>query len=217
MNLRNKRILITAGPTWVPIDKVRVISNIATGSTGILLAQALVKLDAKVTLLLGPVGACCLNPKVKIIRFRFFDELKSLIEKELVVKQYDIVIHSAAVSDYWLKNSYRQKVKSGIKQWQIGLAPTPKIINSIKKLQPALFLVGFKFTPQLSKAKLVKQARAVMQDSGADLMVANTIYNGRYNAYIVSQSSVKAAIFSRDKLATALIREIGESLCQVQS
>ena len=64
MSLKNKRILITAGPTWVAIDSVRVISNIATGETGILLAKRLSLQGAKVTLALGP--SCCAYASGKI-------------------------------------------------------------------------------------------------------------------------------------------------------
>ena len=50
MKLKNKRVLITAGPTWVKIDKVRVISNTASGKTGLLFADAFKRLGSKVTL-----------------------------------------------------------------------------------------------------------------------------------------------------------------------
>ena len=52
--LKNKKILITAGPTWIPIDKVRVITNIFKGRLGIIIAKEAIKRKAKVTLLLGP-------------------------------------------------------------------------------------------------------------------------------------------------------------------
>ena len=71
MVLKNKNILITAGPTWVPIDRVRVISNIATGKTGILLAKSANKLGAKVTLVLGPVGEVGLEKEINVKRFYF--------------------------------------------------------------------------------------------------------------------------------------------------
>lgn len=76
MSLKNKRVLITAGPTWVAIDKVRVISNTATGATGKILAQQLANKGAKVTLLINAENSCCLNKKIKILPFRFFDQLK---------------------------------------------------------------------------------------------------------------------------------------------
>lgn len=229
MDLKNKKILITTGPTWVPIDKVRVISNIATGSTGIQLAEKLALLGAKVTLLLGAVKICCLNKKVRLIHFKYFEELKNLLLKELSSKKYNIVIHSAAVSDYQPKISYKQKVKSGIKDWKLYLAPTPKIINYVKKIDPCVFLVGFKFELRANKTKLIKQARCLMKSSCADLVVANRIYNGNYSAYIVNpirnikhktlvskgvnRSEVSAVIKSRNELVKKLVREIGERLC----
>jgi len=214
MSLKNKRILITAGPTWVPIDNVRVISNIATGKTGILLAEKLQHIGAKVTLLLGPIEPCCLNKNIKLIRFKFFTDLKDLIISELGSEQYNIVIHSAAVSDYRPKTYFRQKIKSGIKQWNLKLVPTPKIIDSIKKLDRSLFLVGFKFEPQSPKNELINKARILIRHSQADLVVANTIYSGRYNAYIVSQGKVSDAMHSRNELVKTLIRETANTLCQ---
>ncbi|MBU1999188.1 MAG: phosphopantothenoylcysteine decarboxylase, partial [Candidatus Omnitrophica bacterium] len=69
-NLKNKKILITAGPTWVPVDDVRVISNSASGETGILLAKRLSGQGAKVTLLLGPIGNYNPDKKIKLVLFR---------------------------------------------------------------------------------------------------------------------------------------------------
>jgi phosphopantothenoylcysteine decarboxylase/phosphopantothenate--cysteine ligase len=214
MNLKNKRILITAGPTWVPIDTVRVISNIATGQTGILLAERLQRIGAKVTLLSGPVEPCYLNKNIRLIRFKFFDDLRDLIRRELGSKPYDIVIHTAAVSDYKPKTYYRHKIKSGRKLWKLNLSPTVKIINSIKKINPYLFLVGFKFEPQSSKSKLIRRARILMRDSKADLVIANTLHNGRYSAYMVSQKKVSGTLYSKNELVKILIRAVGDHLCQ---
>ena len=212
MNLSNKRVLITAGPTWVPIDNVRVISNIATGETGILLAGRLQRLGACVTLILGPTGVCCLNKKIKILRFKFFDELQNIIKKELRNKKYDIVIHSAAVSDYKSEICYRQKIKSGIKKWRLNLIPTPKIIDLIKKIDSALFLVGFKFEPGASKQLLLKKARSLMNRAKLDLVVANSICNSRYAAYIMRKDKTYGVFRNKNCLTDKLIQMIGESL-----
>ena len=97
-----KKVLITAGPTWVAIDKVRVISNIASGETGILLADKLSEQGAKVTLVLGPGNDKngIQNSRIKIIRFSFFEELRQALKKELKASRYDFIIHSAAVSGF---------------------------------------------------------------------------------------------------------------------
>lgn len=208
MNLKNKRILITAGPTWVPIDKVRVISNIATGETGILLAEKFCRLGAKVTLLLGPAETCCLNKKIKLLRFRFFDQLKNLLKRELAAKKYVLVIHSAAVSDYRMQRPSAGKVKSGLKSWQIKLVPSEKLIRLVKKIDPRIFLVGFKFEPQATKNKLIQRARRLLLDSRADLVVANSIKNNKYETYIINPNRIDGPFFSKEDMVSGLVKAI---------
>lgn len=209
-NLKNKRILITAGPTWVPIDKVRVISNIATGKTGILLAEKLQRLGAKVTLILGPVGICCLNKKIRLIHFKFFNELKDLIKKELKFKKYDIVIHSAAVSDYRPTKIYAHKIKSGLKNLSINLVPTEKIIDLIKKINSSLFVIGFKFEPKAEKNKLIQRAKKLLLHSKLDLTVANAIERDKYEAYIINPKRIYGPLFSKENMVSKLIKVIGD-------
>ncbi len=214
-NLKNKRVLITAGPTWVGLDSVRVISNTATGQTGILLADKLVKSGAKVTLLLGPAAESrSLNKKIKLIRFKFFDELKSAIIKEIRGGKYDVVIHSAAVSDYMPKVNFNRKVKSGIKRWKLCLMPTPKLIDSIKKINRGLFLVGFKFEPGVPRKILIARARGLITRAKLDLAVANTVYKGRYCAYLVNKRRVYGPLFTKKDMARDLIGLIGENICE---
>jgi len=170
-DLRNKRILITAGPTRVPIDSVRVISNLATGKTGRLIAQKLKRKRAKITLLFGPLD---------------FTQLQSALRRELKEKKFDIVIHSAAVSDYRLKTTRKSKINSGIRNLKLELVPTAKIIESIKKLSPGVFLVGFKFQPQATKEVLIRGAQRLRKKASADMVVANTIIGkSGYRAYLL--------------------------------
>lgn len=209
MDIKNKRILITAGPTWVPIDSVRVISNIATGATGMALAEQLSRLGAKVTLLLGQIPACQPKKDIKIIRYKFFEELYRLFKQALQKGSYDIVIHSAAVSDYKPKDNFHKKVRSGAKAWVLRLEPTKKIINLVKGLKPKPLLVGFKFEPFSSKGYLLQQAHLLMQHAKADLIVANTTRKDNYCAYILGQEEILGPFVSKAKLAAALIKKIG--------
>lgn len=212
MSLKNKRILITAGPTWVPIDSVRVISNIATGKTGILLADKLQHRGAEVTLLLGPAEAgCCLSKKIRLIRFKFFDELKELIKDELKARQYDIVIHSAAVSDYRPSITQNKKIKSGKKSWGIKLIPTVKIIDALKRLDSSLFTVGFKFEPAARPQFLLASAKRMLERANLDVAVANSIHNGRYKAYILDSNKIYGPYLNKGYLAERLIHIMGES------
>ncbi|MEW6102165.1 MAG: phosphopantothenoylcysteine decarboxylase [Candidatus Omnitrophota bacterium] len=206
--LIGKKVLITAGPTWVPIDSVRVISNISTGQTGILLAQRLQGLGAKVTLILGPVECCCLDRGIKIIRFRFFGELKEIIRQALSAKKYDIFIHSAAVSDYRLKKQYADKIKSGRNNLKLLLTPTEKIINSVKKMQRGIFLVGFKFEPGARKYELIKSTNLLIKRAHLDLAVANTISGGHYQAFLLTRNKINGPLFSKEILVRALVHSI---------
>lgn len=208
-NLKNKKVLITAGPTWVAIDRVRVISNTASGETGILLAERLKDLGAKVTLLLGPVNCCCIDKKISLIRFKFFHELKNLITNELKSKNYDVVIHSAAVSDYKPAKYYNYKIKSGSLNFQLKLAPTKKIINLLKKIRPLALVVGFKFEPQAKKSVLLEKAKCLLDNSGVDFVVANSMKNNRYIAYVLGVSQIYGPMLSKRDLTDGLISLIG--------
>lgn len=201
MALKNKRVLITAGPTWVPIDKVRVISNAATGKTGILLAEKLEKLGAQVTLLFGPVA---------------FEELKNKMVKELKSKKYDVLIHSAAVSDYKPAKPYAYKVRADRDIWQLTLIPTEKLIERVKKIAQRIFLVGFKFEPDTNKDALIKEAKALMQRSNADLIVANTIKNNKYQAYIVSEKQTYGPLFNKTVMVNKLVKVIQEAYGKIR-
>jgi phosphopantothenoylcysteine decarboxylase/phosphopantothenate--cysteine ligase len=212
--LRGKHILITAGPTWVPIDNVRVISNTSTGETGILLAQELRAQGARVTLVLGPVADKGIRAHVKIIRFRFYDELKNILIKEIRSKKYDVVIQSAAVSDYRPSEIHDKKIKSGINNLKLFLKPTDKIIDRVKKLDPDVFLVGFKFEPGTTKNTLIDRAQSFIRRSKADLAVANTVVKGNYKAYVLGGEKISGPFLTKEALVRNLAKEIGENLCK---
>jgi phosphopantothenoylcysteine decarboxylase/phosphopantothenate--cysteine ligase len=207
MSLKGKKVLITAGPTWVPIDRVRVISNIATGETGILLAKALQRLGARVSLLLGPVESNFVSRQIRILRFTFFDELFHAVKKELKSKQVDIVVHAAAVSDFRPKIYYRKKVESGKNHWKLELVPTAKIIDFIKPYDKNVVLVGFKFLPQSSRLNLIQQAKKLMRRSDCDCVVANRIKHSVYRAWIVGDK-VSGVCRSRRELIRHLVRTL---------
>jgi len=200
MVLKNKKILITAGPTWVKIDEVRVISNMATGITGMLLANYLNRLGAKVTLLLGPVKEIPLENRITLRRYKFFDELKRLIEKELKANKYDLALHSAAVSDYRPALSTKKKIDSGHRELTLKLKPTAKIIRLFKAIRPSILLVGFKYEAEAKKKRLLQKARELIKNTKADLVLANTVRKDKYIAYLF-HPKLTSGPFS-NKLAT---------------
>lgn len=204
-NLKNKKILITAGPTWVPIDSVRVISNIATGETGLILAEEADKLGAKVTLLLGQVKDCCLDKSIRLLRFRFFDELRDKLIQELSSRKYDVIIHNAAVSDFKPGLKIKGKLSSG-KKYNLELIPLPKIVQYIKKLVRQTKLVIFKLESDISDRLLIQRAKKTQLETGADIIVANRFEP--YRAFIIDKKDNIILASSKNELAKKLLKNI---------
>ena len=211
--LKGKKILMTAGPTVEKIDPVRVITNISTGKTGTLLASELVSAGAKVTLVYGPGTAE--PPKCKVIPVNTVTEMFNAVKKELK-KKYDIVILTAAASDYIPKNS-KTKINSK-NPLTIKLTKAPKIIDFVKKWQKSVFLVGFKAETDVSKRELVTKSRRKMKESKADLMVANDIgskyTSNNYNEMILvnSKNVVKTGKKTKQKIAKIILKNIEKAI-----
>ncbi len=176
--LRGKKVLMTAGPTIEYIDPLRVITNQSSGKTGVLLASELVSAGAKVTFIYGsgteppPKGA-------KVIRVETSQEMLNAVRKEMKQK-FDIVILAAAASDYTLERPSKTKIKSDLDKIVLKLKRVPKIIDEVKKIQKDVFLVGFKAETNLSRKKLISEARKKLRESNADLIVANDVGLKKY-------------------------------------
>lgn len=207
MNLRNKKVLITAGPTWVPIDRIRVISNIATGKTGLLLAQEAKSCGAAVTLLMGQAQGITSNNSISLKPFTYFNDFKELFTKE-IKKNYDIIIHSAAVSDYQPKKTFKNKIKSDFKRISMNLVLTPKLADRVKKLNPKSFFVIFKLEVAVAKKTLLERAFKLLKSTKADLVVANTFKDNYYKAYIVDKNKKIIGCANNKNILAALLIKI---------
>lgn len=200
--LDGKQILITAGPTIEYIDPIRVITNQSTGKTGVLLAAQLISAGAKVTLIYGPGSEK--SPKgAKIIRIKTINEMFDAVKKEMKDKKFDIVILSAAASDYTTQKT-KSKIKSTKERLVIKLQKAPKIIDHIKKMQSDVFLVGFKAETDVSRKTLVESARKKLRESNADIIVANDIgskyqKDPQYNEVLIIDNSEKVISSGRKK------------------
>ena len=210
--LKGKRVLVTAGPTWVAVDRVRVITNIFGGALGSIVAKRALDAGARVVLLMGP-GRVALPKETanfKIIRFKYYDELLALIKDQVASDKYDIIIHSAAVSDYKPVISKEAKIKSGKKDLIIRLKPTIKIVDLIKKIDPNVFLVKFKLEVDLTEKKLIDIAFKSMLQSKADLIVANDFKTviKNHKAFIIDRERRVTSCSSKETIAEQLIKSI---------
>jgi len=223
-NLRGKNILISAGPTWVALDAVRVISNTASGETGILLAHVFARAGAQVTLLLGPgwfdapsfrSGLLTIEgqKRVRVLRFSFFEELALLLDRQLHESLYDCVVHAAAVSDFAPLRVSAGKISSKRAALVVRLVPTPKLIDCIKRISPLTFLVGFKYVPEAADLVLRREAKSLLRQSCADLVVANTLRGNRYRAHVIDAlGRVRITFSKKQTMAAGLVAYVGRSL-----
>jgi phosphopantothenoylcysteine decarboxylase/phosphopantothenate--cysteine ligase len=107
--LLNKKILITAGPTYEPIDAVRFIGNYSSGKMGFSLAKTAANLGAEVILITGPTSLNIIDDNIFVINVVTADEMFLEVKKHF--KSSDISILSAAVSDFKPKNRSKIKIK----------------------------------------------------------------------------------------------------------
>jgi len=140
-DLLGKKVLITAGPTREFIDPVRFISNRSSGKMGYELAKATKERGAEVTLISGPVN---LNPipEVNIINVVTAEQMFEEVKKHYSEK--DIIIMSAAVSDYTIRNYSTHKLKKEANELNLTLNPTQDILLWLgENKNDKTILIGF--------------------------------------------------------------------------
>jgi len=164
--LRGKRVLVTAGPTFEPIDPVRGITNISSGKMGYAVAQAAVEAGAEVTLVSG--GTSLVTPAgVTRIDVQSARDMRDAVMTR--VKKCDVFIAVAAVADYHVVGAKSQKIKRGDGNLTLELAPNPDILAEVAKLPRAPFCVGFAAETE----KLHEYAQAKRKKKKIPLLAAN--------------------------------------------
>jgi len=138
--LAGKRVLVTAGPTYEPIDAVRGITNLSSGKMGFAVAQAAAEAGARVTIIAGPTQ---LPTPAGVERQ---DVLTGREMHDAVMRRAqdaDLFIGVAAVADYHVANRRDHKLKKGHGVPTIELAENPDILAAVAAMRPPPFCVGF--------------------------------------------------------------------------
>ena len=214
------KILITAGPTWVKIDEVRILTTIFTGNTGVYCAQQLAKRGAQVTLLINPhcygISRKARVSGIKIVPFHYFEEFKARVAKELRKTRYDAIIHSAAVSDYTLVRAFAGKIPSGKSALTLRLKPALKLITLIRSLAPDSLLVQFKL--EIKRSGLIEKAYKSLKGNTSDFVVANALVDLKtsYKAFLLDKNKHCITLNSKAALCDTLYRIILSRLAQAK-
>ena len=139
--LKEKKILISAGPTYEKIDPVRFIGNFSSGKMGFSLAEAAANLGAKVTLISGPSSSQILNSSINLIKVVSTDEMYNEILKYFL--NTDIFISAAAVADFVPKEVNHLKIKKSQKLNEISLKKNIDILYKLGKIKTNQYILGF--------------------------------------------------------------------------
>ena len=167
--LREKKVLITAGPTHEAIDPVRFIGNHSSGKMGYAIAAAAAALGAKVYLISGPTALDVVDTNIEVTRVTSAEEMFLAVKAKY--ENVDVAIAAAAVADYRPAKIADQKIKKQNATLHIDLEPTPDILKYMGENKTRQFLVGF----ALETENEIENAQGKLKRKNLDLIVLNSL------------------------------------------
>lgn len=166
-DFNNKKVLITSGPTYEPIDPVRFIGNRSSGKMGHSLALAALYRGAKVTVITGPTNLV-FPENIKLIKVNTAEEMYNAVLKEF--PRNDIFISAAAVADYKPLKISESKIKKGQNRLVLELITTKDILKEISKIKKKKqIVVGFSVETENEIDNSLKK----LESKNLDLIVVN--------------------------------------------
>ena len=192
-DLKKKRILVTAGPTYEAIDPVRFVGNRSSGKMGFAIANAAAQRGAEVTLVAGPTH---LETPRNVTRIDVESAQEMLTAVLSHIKKTDAVIMAAAVADYTPANPAKNKIKkhSSSKTLELQLEATTDILAMLGKKKRSMTLVGF----ALETKDELAGAKEKLRKKNLDLIVLNSF--GKQNRVFGSNLNTVAMIDKRGKV-----------------
>jgi phosphopantothenoylcysteine decarboxylase/phosphopantothenate--cysteine ligase len=208
--LSGKRVLITAGPTFEPIDPVRGITNRSSGKMGYAIAQAAREAGAEVTLVSGPT-ALATPYGVQRINIQTAEQMYDVVMSH--IDQQNIFIAVAAVADWRVANPSAQKIKKdgNGRAPQLQFEPNPDILAEVAALPHQPYCVGF----AAESENLLQHGKAKRERKGVPLLVGNIgpqTFGEDENELVLfdDKGHVKLPPGNKQKLARQLICEIAQ-------
>jgi phosphopantothenoylcysteine synthetase/decarboxylase len=176
------RIIITSGPSYEPLDRVRRLSNFSTGELGTLLAEAFAEAGHAVLCFRGAASTfpAPLWP-VEVVSFTTNDDLASRLQRLIGREDVSFVFHAAALCDYRVAEVRNEageivadpKIPTRTGPLRVTLEPAPKLIATLRKLFPASILVGWKYELDGTTIELIAKGRRQIDECLTDACVLN--------------------------------------------
>ena len=168
--LSNKKVLITAGPTYEAIDPVRFIGNHSSGKMGYAIAECMAEQGAQVDLVSGPTHQKTTHPSIKVHRVTSTEEM--YLESKKHFKHADISVLAAAVADYKPEKKASQKIKKTSDRLSIELTKTQDIAAALgKEKKKGQIIVGFALETENEEANAFKKIKS----KNFDLIILNSL------------------------------------------
>ncbi len=206
-DLSGRRILVTAGPTFEPLDAVRFLGNRSSGRMGVEVAREARDRGARVSLVLGP-GTVEPPSGVEVARVTTAEEMRAAVLERF--EEADAVVMAAAVADFRPERPVPGKLKKEAGPPEVRLVPTPDILRELGARKGDRVLVGFAAETE----DLEAAGRAKLEAKALDLVVVNEV--GREGTGFGSETN-HAMILSRSgddaPLRTWTKRELARELC----
>lgn len=167
--LRGKKILVTAGPTYEPIDPVRFIGNHSSGKMGYDIALAAANDGAEVILVSGPTHLSISHSNITLVKVTSSTEMYAACHEYF--NAVDAAVAAAAVADYRPKIVAPQKIKKNDSSLLLELEKTKDILASLGEIKKEQFLIGF----ALETENEIENAKAKIRKKNLDLIVLNSL------------------------------------------
>jgi len=207
------RIVITSGPSYEPLDKVRRLSNFSTGELGTLLAEGFAEAGHSVVCFRGTASTFA-SPMwpVEVIPFTTNDDLAAGLQALPAREDAAIVFHAAALCDFRIREITDEKgnpvpgdkVPSRAGLLKLTLEPAPKLIASLRRTFPSSILVGWKYELDGTTDDVMAKGRQQMDDCLTDACVLNgQAYGSGFG--VISRSGEQAHLPDKATLCRFLI------------
>lgn len=169
-SLTGKTALVTAGPTYEPIDPVRFIGNHSSGKMGVAIANELHKQGAEVTLVMGPSRNEISFNGFSVIKVRTANEMFQVSND--FFEKADITVMAAAIADYSPISVSKEKIKKTEEKFSIELSKTKDVLESLgEKKRQGQVLIGFALETNNEKQNAIEK----LKKKKADMMVLNSL------------------------------------------
>jgi phosphopantothenoylcysteine decarboxylase/phosphopantothenate--cysteine ligase len=211
--LRGRHVLVTAGPTRAPIDRVRYIANTSTGATGVAVARALWRRGAQVHFVYGP-GEVPPPAGVRVLPVETPDEMREAVLSVIGAHPVAAAVLAAAVLDF-VPATYRdEKIPSG-DPLTVELVPTRKLIAEVVRLAPTARVVGFKLEDRKSDEELATIALGFIGRHGLSAVLANDVARigrGAHPALLVTAEGAVTPLAGKEAIAAAITDHLERAL-----